>query len=159
MGKTISEGKGLDRSRVETRIWLSVLSLESEIFSKLNGALSAQFGISVAKFEFLAQIERYPAGISLGQISANLKVTSGNVSGLVRRLLADGLITKTMSQEDRRSFIVHFTPKGKELFDRANALHAETLARCFAEVPLPELEKALTTLRLLSSGIQGRRND
>lgn len=74
--------------------------------------MGSEHGLSVAKFELLAQIERYPEGVSLGMISSNLKVTSGNVAGLVRRLLADALITKKMSQEDRRSFIVKFTPEG-----------------------------------------------
>ena len=148
-----------DRRKVETRIWLQILSLESTIFTKLNGALGVEYGLSVAKFEFLAQVERYPEGITLGKISENLKVTSGNVSGLVRRLLADGLITKKMSSEDRRSFIVRFTPKGKKLFDKANALHATTLENCFSEIPLNQLEKSLTVLRSLSSQLQGHHHE
>jgi DNA-binding MarR family transcriptional regulator len=148
----ISGGK--ERRRAEIRIWLQVLALESTIFTKLNGALNAEFGISIAKFELLAQVERYPEGVSLGTISSNLRVTSGNVSGLVRRLLADGLITKKMSQEDRRSFIVGFTPKGKKLFDQANALHAYKLAECFAGIPLGVLESSVAGLRSLSLGIQ-----
>jgi len=147
-------GGGLDRRKVETRVWLRILSLESTIFSQLNGALSAEYGLSVAKFEFLAQVERYPEGITLGRISENLKVTSGNVSGLVSRLLADGLITKKMAQEDRRSFIVRFTPKGKKLFDKANALHAATLEECFRKVPIGQLQSSLAALRFLSAALQ-----
>lgn len=148
-----------DRRKVETRIWLQILSLESTLFSRLNGALSAQYGLSVAKFEFLAQVDRFPEGISLGRISANLKVTSGNVSGLVRRLLADGLITKKMSDEDRRSFIVWFTPAGKALFDKANTLHAQTLAACFADAPGDALQGSLAALKSLSAFIQGNGHD
>jgi DNA-binding MarR family transcriptional regulator len=148
-----------DRSKVETRIWLQILSLESRIFGRLNRALSKAHGLSVAKFEFLAQVERYPEGITLGKVSENLKVTSGNVSGLVRRLLADGLITKKMSQEDRRSFIVRFTPKGKKLFDKANALHADTLEKCFSDIPLEGLERSLSALRFLSAGLQGHHDE
>lgn len=147
-----------DRRKIETRIWLQILALESSVFSRLNSALSSQYGLSVAKFEFLAQVDRFPEGISLGRISANLKVTSGNVSGLVRRLVADGLITKKMSPEDRRSFIVWFTPDGKELFDKANALHAQTLAACFASAPSHELQNQLMTLRALSGRIQESSN-
>lgn len=147
-----------DRRKIETRVWLQILSLESSVFSRLNGALSSQYGLSVAKFEFLAQVDRFPEGISLGRISANLKVTSGNVSGLVRRLVADGLITKKMSPDDRRSFIVWFTPAGKDLFDKANALHAETLAACFASAPSDELQNQLLALRALSGRIQESRN-
>lgn len=154
MGEDTSISRGQDRRKVETRIWLHILALESTIFSRLNSALSAEFGLSVAKFEFLAQVERYPEGISLGKISENLKVTSGNVSGLVQRLLADELITKEMSREDRRSFIVRFSPKGKKVFEKANAFHKAKLAECFADIPLGELEEALTALGALSSRVR-----
>lgn len=142
------------RRKAETRIWLQILALENVIFTRLNNALLADAGLSVAKFEFLAQVDRYPDGVTLGEISRNLKVTSGNVSGLVRRLLADGLITKTMSAADRRSFIVRFTPLGRETFDKANALHAATLAACFAGLPLGELESLLPKLKSLGSHVQ-----
>lgn len=146
-----------DRSRrkVEARIWIQTLSLERAIFSELNGALSREYGLSVAKFEFLAQIDRYPDGINLGTISSNLRVTSGNVSGLVRRLVAEGLISKKMSSKDRRSFIVRFTPKGRTLFYKANALHAATLARCLKPIAAGELEDCLKTLRSLVQKIRG----
>ena len=147
-----------DRRRVETRIWLHILALESTIFSRLNSALGAQYGLSVAKFEFLAQVERYPYGVNLGTISQNLKVTSGNVSGLVQRLLADGLITRQVSPQDRRSSIVRFSPRGKQVFDKANALHKETLAQCFAELPSAEIEETLATLGALSSRVQKHRS-
>ncbi len=147
------------RQKIETRIWLQVLALESTIFAKLNGALLGQFDLSVAKFEFLAQVDRYPEGVSLGQISSNLKVSSGNVSGLVRRLLIDDLITKTMSPDDRRSFIVRFSPKGSDVFARANRLHAATLAACFAEIPDDELEQSLARLRSLHARVRGHHDD
>ncbi|GHD20511.1 MarR family winged helix-turn-helix transcriptional regulator [Tianweitania populi] len=147
-----------ERRKLETRIWLQILSVESTVFMRLNGVLASECGLSVAKFEFLAQVNRFPEGISLGRISANLKVTSGNVSGLVRRLVADGLITKTMSQDDRRSFFVRFTPEGEALFDKANALHARTLAACFASASSDELQNQLLALRSLSARVQERTN-
>lgn len=159
MGASNITFRGQHRRKVETRIWLHILALESTIFSRLNSALSAEFGLSVAKFEFLAQVERYPEGITLGKISKNLKMTSGNVSGLVQRLLADKLITRHMSQEDRRSFIVRFSPKGKQVFEKANALHKAKLAECFTKIPLGELEDALTTLGALSSRVRPEQHD
>lgn len=155
MGSSTEILDDADRKKVEVRIWLQILSLESTIFGQLNSTMIAQYGLSIAKFEFLAQVQRYPEGITLGKISENLKVTSGNVSGLVRRLLADGLITKKMSSQDRRSFIVRFTPKGRELFDLANTLHAKTLAACFGGIPAKDLEESLKALRFLSSHIHG----
>lgn len=143
------------RRKVEARIWIQILSLESAIFSELNGALSREYGLSVAKFEFLAQVDRYPDGISLGTISSNLRVTSGNVSGLVRRLEAEGLISRKPSLRDRRSFIVRFTPKGKTLFHKANALHAATLASCLKPIAAGELEDYLKALKSLVQKVRG----
>lgn len=155
------EGASIEtnRQKIETRIWLQILALENAVFSRLNGALLGAFGLSVAKFEFLAQVHRYPEGVSLGQISANLKVSSGNVSGLVRRLLADDLITKTMSPDDRRSFIVRFTPKGRDVFADANQLHAATLSACFGDLSNDDLEQSLVRLRSLNAKVKGQQHD
>jgi DNA-binding MarR family transcriptional regulator len=141
----------LDFGQRETRFWLQILSLHGNIFSSLNGLLSSQFGLSVAKFDVLAQLDRHQEGLALGQLSQNLKVSGGNVSGLVRRLLADDLISKTMSNDDRRSFIVRLTPKGNALFQTASAIHKEHLVQCFESVSAEELEAAALALKSLST--------
>ncbi|MEY9468018.1 DNA-binding MarR family transcriptional regulator [Bradyrhizobium yuanmingense] len=99
----------------------------------------------------LAQLDRYREGLALGQLSQNLKVTGGNVSGLVQRLLADDLISREMSSEDRRSFIVRLTPKGEALFRQAAEIHKKHLARRLENVPARELDTALSVLKSLSS--------
>src|SRR5215471_15898908 len=109
--------------QIETRLWLQLLSLHGDVFASLNSALNSEFGLSLAKFDVLAQLDRYRDGLALGQLSQNLKVSGGNVSGLVRRLLADDLISKEMSSEDRRSFIVQLTSRGEALFSKAAEVH------------------------------------
>jgi DNA-binding MarR family transcriptional regulator len=135
--------------QLETRLWLQILSLHGDIFSSLNAVLNAEFGLSVAKFDVLAQLDRYKEGMALGQLSQNLKVSGGNVSGLVQRLLADALISREMSSEDRRSFIVRLTPKGEALFKKAAAVHRRHLSKRFENVSPRELEHAFTVLRSL----------
>src|SRR5262245_44725762 len=80
----------------ETRVWLEILSLHGAVCSSLNAVLGAKLGLSLAKFDVLAQLYRYPQGLALGQLSRNLKVSGGNVSGLVQRLLTDALISKSI---------------------------------------------------------------
>ncbi|WP_246787671.1 MarR family winged helix-turn-helix transcriptional regulator [Bradyrhizobium sp. CCBAU 53421] len=149
--------------QIETRLWLQLLSLHGELFASLNSMLSSEFGLSLAKFDVLAQLDRYRDGLALGQLSQNLKVSGGNVSGLVQRLLADDLISKEMSSEDRRSFIVRLTPKGEALFRKAADVHKRHLSERLETIPARELETALSVLRSLSSKLgseskkQGRR--
>jgi DNA-binding MarR family transcriptional regulator len=140
--------------QIETRLWLQLLSLHGDIFASLNSAVNSEFGLSLAKFDVLAQLDRYPDGLALGQLSQNLKVSGGNVSGLVQRLLADDLISKEMSSEDRRSFIVRLTPKGDALFRKAAEVHKRHLSKRLENIPGHELETALSVLRSLSSKIR-----
>lgn len=140
--------------QVETRLWLQLLSLHGELFASLNSMLNSEFGLSLAKFDVLAQLDRYPDGMALGQLSQNLKVSGGNVSGLVQRLLADDLISKEMSSEDRRSFIVGLTPKGKALFRRAAEVHKKHLSKRLENIPAQELDTALSVLKSLASKIR-----
>jgi DNA-binding MarR family transcriptional regulator len=140
--------------QVETRLWLQLLSLHGEIFASLNSMLSSEFGLSLAKFDVLAQLDRYPEGLALGQLSQNLKVSGGNVSGLVQRLLADDLISKEMSSEDRRSFIVRLTARGDALFRKAAGVHKKHLSKRLENVPAHELESGLSVLKSLSSKIR-----
>lgn len=142
--------------QIETRLWLQLLSLHGELFASLNSILSSEFGLSLAKFDVLAQLDRYPDGLALGQLSQNLKVSGGNVSGLVQRLLADDLISKEMSSEDRRSFIVRLTSKGEALFRKAADVHKTHLSKRLENVSAKELDTALTVLRSLSSKIQAQ---
>jgi DNA-binding MarR family transcriptional regulator len=147
----LKDKRVLDFGQRETRFWLQILSLHGHVFASLNGVLSSQFALSVAKFDVLAQLDRHPEGLALGRLSQNLKVTGGNVSGLVRRLLADDLITKRMSSGDRRSFIVRLSPKGRALFHKASAVHRRHLVQCFQNVPGGELEAASAALKSLSA--------
>ena len=141
----------VDFGQRETRFWLQILSLHGYIFSSLNSILNSQFDLSVAKFDVLAQLDRHKEGLALGQLSQNLKVSGGNVSGLVRRLLADDLISKKMSSDDRRSFIVRLTPKGNALFQKASAIHKKHLVQCFKNASAGELEATSVALKSLSA--------
>jgi DNA-binding MarR family transcriptional regulator len=140
--------------QIETRLWLQLLSLHGEIFGSLNSVLSSEFGLSLAKFDVLAQLYRYRDGLALGQLSQNLKVSGGNVSGLVQRLLADDFISKEMSSEDRRSFIVRLTSKGEALFRKAADVHKKHLSKRLENISAKELDTALAVLRSLSSRIR-----
>ncbi|MDA9496898.1 MarR family transcriptional regulator [Bradyrhizobium sp. CCBAU 11357] len=140
--------------QIETRLWLQLLSLHGDVFASLNSLLGAEFGLSLAKFDVLAQLDRDRNGLALGQLSQNLKVSGGNVSGLVQRLLADDLISREMSSEDRRSFIVRLTPKGEALFRKAADVHKKHLSQKFENISAKELDAALSVLRSLSAKIR-----
>jgi DNA-binding MarR family transcriptional regulator len=92
--------------------------------------------------------------LSQGELSQRLKVTGGNVTGLVRRLVADGLVTRAMSASDRRSFVVRLTPKGRAVFVAAKQLHDALLSDWFGGLSSDDLKAAMNSLDLLTSQVQ-----
>lgn len=139
---------------IEVRIWIRVLTLHATVYSRLNRTFLDRFGISLAKFDVLAQLDRFGDDLSQGELSQRLKVTGGNITGLVRRLVADGFVTRKMSASDRRSFVVRLTPNGRELFHAARDMHDELLRDWFGDLSPDERVAALASLNLLSSQAQ-----
>ena len=145
-----ASASGGSRADAETRVWLQLLALQNGIFGHLNRTLLRETGISLAKFEVLVQLDRYRDGISIGRLSELLKVTSGNVSALARRMLEDDLILKNMSDVDRRSFVVRLSPHGAEVFALATTVHDTCLRDIFVEMSgtmLADVEKMLGLFR------------
>lgn len=138
---------------METRVWQTVLEMHGEVFTRLNRALGREFGITLAKFDVLAQLYRFPDGLTQGTLSCHLKVTGGNVTGLVRRLAADGLITREMSASDRRAFIVRLTPQGGSLYNAARDHHDALLREWFSPIATEDIHRALQCLSGLTRQI------
>ncbi len=144
----------IERQRNQTRLWLNVLRLHGHIFSDLNKRMLDETGLSLAKFDAMAQLARRPDGLSMGQLSGALKVSNGNVSGLVNRLIKDGLVLKVMSPEDRRSFSARLTDAGQERFSQASDAHNRILAALLQQVSDKEMATASSTLRGLLDTLQ-----
>jgi len=136
------------------RFWLGILRVHSTIFPALNRNLRDNAGIGLAKLDVLAQLARYPDGLSMSDLSTALKVTNGNTSGLVNRLIKDGLVSKEMSPTDRRSFKARLTDKGLETFQTAMQHHEATLADLMQDISHEDLTRATEPLRQMSEKLR-----
>ncbi|MBC6980187.1 MarR family winged helix-turn-helix transcriptional regulator [Caulobacter sp. 17J80-11] len=68
-------------------------------------------------------------GASLGQIGRRLKLDSGTLTPLVKRLEAAGLVKRTRSPGDERVLVVELTEAGRDLRVRAEAVPLQLAAR------------------------------
>ena len=59
----------------------------------------------------------------MSQISRFLMVSNGNVTGIVDRLVGDGLVIRAQRRDDRRTSIVRLTKKGGDRFEEMAAAH------------------------------------
>ena len=105
------------------RLWLRLLTCTTLIERAVRRRLRERFSITLARFDLLAQLERAPAGLRMGELSRRLMVTNGNVTGLVVQLAAEGMVERLPVPKDRRAHLVRLTPEGRRAFGAMAAEH------------------------------------
>ena len=76
------------------------------------------FGLRPVEYTVLTLIAENPGG-SLAQLARALAVTAPNITVMVDRLEARGLVARQQSESDRRTQVLHTTAKGAELVRKA----------------------------------------
>jgi DNA-binding MarR family transcriptional regulator len=140
------------------RLWLRLLSCSTQIEQSIRALLRSQFATSLPRFDYLAQLNRYPAGLRMTALSAHLMVTGANVTGLTDQLVAEGWVERVDDPSDRRALIVRMTPAGKDWFDRMAVEHQGRLRlvqKCKSEIQT-EVEVRGEAHHLFLAGTSGR---
>ena len=83
-----------DDHKTELRLWLRLLTCTTLIENEVRRRLRDQFDITLPRFDLLAQLDRAPNGMTLGELSQRMMVSNGNITGLVDRLAEQGLIRR-----------------------------------------------------------------
>ena len=85
------------------RLWLRLLTCTMLIEQRVRTRLRERFAISLPRFDLMAQLERNPQGLKMGELSRRLMVTGGNVTGITDQLVAEGLVERRAIAGDRRA--------------------------------------------------------
>jgi DNA-binding MarR family transcriptional regulator len=95
-------------------------------------------------------------GLTVGEISARLLTDPGSLTPLLKRLEAEGLLSRTRSREDERVVIVELTAAGRALRDKA-----QTVPQCIlgaSGFTLERLQKLQAELQALRGHLQDSLN-
>jgi DNA-binding MarR family transcriptional regulator len=125
------ESRVLDDHHQALKLWLRLLACTTRIEAVVRQRLRSEFGTTLPRFDLLAQLEREPAGLTMGELSQRLMVTGGNVTGIVDQLEAEGLVLRAEHPADRRAFKVRLTAAGKRLFRRMATTHEAWIVELF----------------------------
>lgn len=108
-----------------------------------------QAGLSVPQFRTLAFISRH-VGASLSAIADHLGLTLPSASKLVDGLVAQDLVVRCDSMQDRRRMALNLTPRGAAMLAAAQEATLARLANSLATLPDTEqagIAAAMQTLR------------
>ncbi len=141
--------------KAELRLWLRLLATNTLIETEIRRRLRERFDVTLPRFDLMAQLERKPHGMTLGELSQRMMVTNGNVTGLVDRLVAEEVITRKRHKSDRRSQIVSLTEKGRRQFARMAKEHEDWIAAMFAGLTQSDFSALTKLLGKLKASVRG----
>ena len=135
-----------DDHKTELRLWLRIFTCKMLIEGEVRRRLRDSFGVTLPRFDLMAQLDRAPGGMTLGELSQRMMVTNGNVTGLVDRLVAQNLVDRKPSPTDRRAQIVSLTPEGRKAFRAMARANGNWMGEMFADLSGGDISELMRLL-------------
>ena len=155
------EARALGDDHAALKLWLRLLACTTQVEDEIRRRLRQRFGISLPRFDYLAQLYRWPEGLKMSELSRCLMVTGGNVTGLTDELEREGLVLREPSATDRRSWIVRLTDQGRDGFEAMAQAHEQWILELFgglSSTDIQQLHQQLGALRLQLPGAPPARH-
>ncbi|VVE35525.1 MarR family transcriptional regulator [Pandoraea pneumonica] len=129
------ETRANDREHDALRLWLRLLTCANMIETDIRSRLRQDFDCTLPRFDLLAQLDRHPEGLKMGELSKRMMVTGGNVTGITDQLEKEGWVTRETVVNDRRAFLIKLTPRGKKAFSNMARAHEEWIEQRLGRLP------------------------
>ena len=117
------------------KLWLRMLSCTVRIENEIRSRMRATFDITLPRFDLMAQLERHPDGLRMGELSRRMMVTGGNITGITDQLEQELLVVRVPDARDRRVFTVRLTDEGRRIFAGMAAVHEGWIAELLQDMP------------------------
>jgi DNA-binding MarR family transcriptional regulator len=114
------------------------LKVSRIIERELRERLRVEFDTTLPRFDVMAALYRAEKGLNMSELSGVLRVSNGNVTGIVDRLVADGLVMRIPVEDDRRAMIVRLTKKGRAHFSELAAAHEGWVSQLLHSIDVNE---------------------
>ena len=138
-----------DERKARLRLWISLLRSSRTVEADIRNRLRKRFDLTLPRFDVLAALARKPEGMMMSQLSRYLVVSNGNVTGIVDRLVKDGLVARFQREGDRRSWIISLTETGNEAFKEMAEINEHWINEIFSSFDAQEAEIVQTALNKL----------
>jgi len=128
----------------------AVLHTSSVLESRVEAKLS-EIGLSLAKLAALHRLSEAGESLPLGQLAERLSCVKSNVTQLVDRLEADGLVARAADPNDRRSRLAVLTDAGRSAYAKGSRIQLDAEEALFGALTAEES----ATLHTLLSKLNG----
>ena len=144
----------LSKSRL--RLWLKLLKSSRLIEDEIRRRLRAECGSTLPRFDVMSALYRSAEGLKMSEISQRLRVSNGNITGIVDKLTEEGLALRVAVPGDRRASLVRLTPRGRQTFADHAAAHEGWLDTILSGLDEDDIAGMLRRLDHLSATLEKR---
>lgn len=142
-----------DAAQMATSVWLRLLKAHGLMLREVRRRVPPP--LTLPQFDVLAQLHRR-GPMTPRELTRELLVTAGNLTGIVERLVRMGLVSRHRVPEDGRAVRVRLTPRGHKLMARALPRHRRDVAALLSVMPPAGLRRLRALLGTLGAGLQAR---
>lgn len=142
-----------DLSKSHLRLWLKVLRLCSGVKTVLRERLKTEFDTTLPRFDVMAALYQYDEGLRMSELSSVLRVSNGNVTGIIDRLEQEGFVARLPVATDRRATVVKLTAQGKTEFAAQAKAHEQWIHELFSDVTATRYHTLTQDMDAMLSGL------
>lgn len=142
---TTGEGPG---SKTRLRAWLKILKTARQIEKELRERFREDLDTTLPRFDVMSALDRADGGLKMTELSSALRVSGGNVTGIVDRLAEAGLVERRAVAGDRRAQLICLTPTGRDTFSLHARTHETWVDELLRDLPSDEAEQLMELLDL-----------
>jgi len=151
---TDAETRIVSDDHAAIRLWLRMLATNRLIETRMRRLLHERFAITLPRFDLMAQLERVPGGLKMGELSKRMMVTGGNVTGITDMLEQEGLVERVDDPDDRRAWRVKLTPAGRRAFVTMAREHERWIVEAFDALGAREMSAMVGFLGRLKTHVR-----
>ena len=148
-----------DDAPLDLKLWLRLLSCTVRVENTIRSRLRTTFGITLPRFDLMAQLERHPDGLRMGELSKRMMVTGGNVTGIAGQLEREELVLRVPDPQDGRAFVLKLTPRGRTAFAQMAAVHQGWVADLFGDVSPDDKARMIALLDTMKRQLNAQLSD
>ena len=155
--RTAADEESEKLSKERLRLWLRLLKASRLMSAELRDRLRDGHDTTLPRFDVMAALFRHEKGLRMSELSSVLKVSNGNVTGIVNRLAAEGYIIRVPVRGDKRATVVRLTRKGHEHFTTLAALHEGWVDDLFGTLGPADTRTLADLLHRVGDDLEQRR--
>jgi DNA-binding MarR family transcriptional regulator len=140
------------------KLWLRMLACTVRVEDVIRSRLRTTFGITLPRFDLMAQLERHPEGLRMGELSKRMMVTGGNVTGIVDQLEREGLVERAPDPQDGRAAMVRLTTAGRGAFAEMADVHEGWVADLFRDIPAEDKTRMIALLDSMKQHLKDHKD-